>query len=134
MEKKEDIIGDIIEDNQSDVLIATFMGLNLKLLKNDKFIIVPKNDTECKRCGDKYNCRECDGNPNNYIDYNDWNHIQSVVEKIETMDYGIKMCRKVVEIYVDSTKEQLFHVKKANRKESLKKAIILFINYYNSLK
>ncbi len=61
-----------------------------------------------------------------------WNWIMPVIEKIETMDYGFKMCRKVVEVYVDSTKSVIVKTKEASRMESLFKAVVEFINLYNS--
>jgi hypothetical protein len=64
--------------------------------------------------------------------HSDWTWLMTVVEKIEKEDYGIKMCRKVVEIYRDSTKEVLFHVKEKSRKESLYKALCIFIEWYNN--
>lgn len=55
----------------------------------------------------------------------------SVVEKIEKEDYGFKMCRKRVEIYIDSTKETIFEVKMGSRTESLFHALVWFVKYYN---
>ena len=63
--------------------------------------------------------------------HKEWNWLMPVVEKIETMDYGIKMCRKVVEIYIDSTKENIIKTKESCRIDSLYEAIIEFIKYYN---
>jgi len=63
-----------------------------------------------------------------------WNELIPVVEKIEIEDYGFKMCRKVVEIYRDSTKEKLFRFKESSRRESLYKAVIEFIEHYNKEK
>ncbi len=54
-----------------------------------------------------------------------------VVEKIEKDNYGFKMCRKVVEVYVDSTKVVLIHKKEKSRIESLYAAVIDFIQWYN---
>lgn len=69
-----------------------------------------------------------------YLDYNsDFNLLMSVVEKIELGNYGFKMCRKVVEIYYDHSKETIIKVKEASRRESLFKAIVQFITWYNSL-
>ena len=60
-----------------------------------------------------------------------WDALMSVVEKIEQMDYGFKICRKVVEIYIDSNKETLFHIKEKSKLESLYTAVIQFIQWYN---
>lgn len=57
--------------------------------------------------------------------------LMPVVEKIEKMDYGFKMCRKVVEIYIDSTKEVILKTKESNRLDSLYKAVVEFIKWYN---
>lgn len=57
-----------------------------------------------------------------------WNQLMIVVENIEKEDYGFKMCRKVVEIYIDSTKETIIKTKESCRIDSLYKAIIEFIN------
>lgn len=50
-----------------------------------------------------------------------------VVELIETQGFGVKMCRKVVEIYIDDTKEPIVYAKKENRKESLFDALQEFV-------
>ena len=63
-------------------------------------------------------------------DIYDWSFLIYVVEKIEKLDYGFKMCRKVVEVYVDSTKEIILHVKKSSREESLVEAIVQFLQWY----
>jgi len=62
----------------------------------------------------------------------DW--LMPVVEKIEKMDYGFKMRRKVVEVYIDSTKEVILKTKESCRMESLFKAVVEFINWYNDNK
>lgn len=62
-----------------------------------------------------------------------WEILMEVVEKIESMDYGFKMCRKVVEVYIDSTKEVIIKTKEKSRKESLFKAVVEFIKYYNQI-
>lgn len=62
-----------------------------------------------------------------------WGWIMPVIERIETMDYGFKMCRKVIEVYIDSTKAVLFKVKKENRMASAYTAIIQFVKWYNEL-
>jgi len=54
-----------------------------------------------------------------------------VIEKIEKEDYGFKMCRKRVEIYIDSTKEVIFEIKMKSRTESLFHALVWFLKYYN---
>lgn len=53
-----------------------------------------------------------------------WDWVIPVVEKIEKLDYGFKMCRKVVEVYVDSSKEILIKTKEKNRFNSLWLAIV----------
>lgn len=63
-----------------------------------------------------------------------WGHIMPIVEKIETMDYGFKMCRKVVEVYIDSSKEVLYTVKKDSRINSLFEVVVKFVEYYNKEK
>lgn len=60
----------------------------------------------------------------------EWAFLMYVVEKIEKLDYGFKMCRKVVEVYIDSTKEIILHVKKSSREESLVEAIVQFLDWY----
>ena len=62
----------------------------------------------------------------------DW--LMEVVDKIETMDYGFKLCRKVAEVYIDSTKETIIHVKEDSRLNSLYAAVVQFIEYFNNLK
>jgi hypothetical protein len=74
-------------------------------------------------------------NSANYIHdlkyHSSWDWLMPVVEKIEKMDYGFKMCRKVVEVYVDSTKEVILKTKESCRFESLFKAVVEFIKWYN---
>lgn len=53
------------------------------------------------------------------------------VEKIEKKNYGFKMCRKVVEIYCDDSKNIILKIKEKNRIESLFKAIVEFIKIKN---
>lgn len=60
-----------------------------------------------------------------------WDILIEFVEKVEKMDFGFKMCRKVVEIYRDSTKKVYVKIKKENRYESLYKAIIEFLRLWN---
>jgi hypothetical protein len=60
----------------------------------------------------------------------DFNWAMKVVHKIEKMDYGFKMCRKVVEIYIDSTKEVIIRTKESCRIDSLFKAIVEFVKWY----
>lgn len=66
--------------------------------------------------------------------YKSWDKLMPVIEKIETMDYGFKMCRKVVEVYVDSTKEVIIKRKESSRIESLWTATVDFIKLYNEIK
>jgi hypothetical protein len=63
-----------------------------------------------------------------------YNWLMEVVEKIETMDYGFKICRKVVEVYIDSTKENIIYCKENSKLESLYKAVVEFIIWYNENK
>lgn len=63
-----------------------------------------------------------------------WNWLMPVVEKIESMDYGFKICRKVVEVYIDLTKKVLFKVKESSRIESTYSAVVWFIKWYNQTK
>lgn len=68
------------------------------------------------------------GTLKNYPYYNNnWNELIKVIEKIEEGDFGFKMCRKVVEVYRDSTKELILKVKEKNRLESAYKAVVEFI-------
>lgn len=69
------------------------------------------------------------------LKYNsDHNWLISVVEKAEVMDYGFKMCRKRVDVYIDSTKETIINVKLNSRIESLHRAVYEFILWYNKHK
>ncbi len=60
----------------------------------------------------------------------DWQ--MSIVEEIEKGNYGFKMCRTVVEIYYDDTKEVILKIKGASRKKSLFKALVQFILFHNT--
>jgi hypothetical protein len=62
----------------------------------------------------------------------DW--LMAVVTKAEKEDYGFKMCRKRVEVYVDSTRELLLYIKEDSRLNSLYKAVVEFIKLYNEKK
>lgn len=67
------------------------------------------------------------------LSYNsNWNWIMPVIEKIEQDNYGFKMCRKVVEIYLDDTKDVILKEKKSSRIESLWVALVEFIKRHNS--
>ncbi len=61
-----------------------------------------------------------------------WGWLIPVVEKIEKMDFGFKMCRKVVEVYRDSTKEVILKTKEDCRLNSLYSAVLQFLEWYNS--
>ena len=61
----------------------------------------------------------------------DWGLLMPVVVKIEEGNYGIKQCRKVVEIYFDDTKEIIIKEKKQNKMASLYEAIVKFIKWKN---
>jgi hypothetical protein len=63
-----------------------------------------------------------------------WDWLMPVVEKIEAGNYGVKQCRKVVEIYYDDTKEVILKVKESSRILSLYTAILQFIKWYNKEK
>lgn len=63
--------------------------------------------------------------------YTSWDWLMPVVEKIEKMDYGFKMCRKVVEVYIDSTKEVIIKTKESCRLESLYTAVVQFIQWHS---
>lgn len=56
-----------------------------------------------------------------------WEWLMPVVEKIEKENYGFKICRKVVEIYLDDSKETIIHVKEESKIKSLFKAVVEFI-------
>lgn len=60
--------------------------------------------------------------------HGDWNWLMPVVEKIEKKNYGFKICRKVVEIYIDDSKETIIHVKEESKSQSLFKAIVEFLS------
>lgn len=57
--------------------------------------------------------------------------LMDVVEFIERKNVGIKICRKVVEVYMDSTKDIIVRRKERCKFESLYLAIVDFINLYN---
>ena len=68
-----------------------------------------------------------------YLNFNErWDWIMPVVEHIEKGDFGFKMCRKVVEVYRDSTKEVLIKTKEASRIQSLFKAVVEFVKWKNT--
>lgn len=62
----------------------------------------------------------------------DFNLLMEVVEKIEHGNYGFKMCRKVVEVYFDDTKVVILKCKEKSRIESLRKAVVSFIQWFNN--
>lgn len=61
-----------------------------------------------------------------------WDWLMPVVEKIETGNYGFKMCRKVVEVYFDNSKEVILKTKEKCRMDSLWLAVVRFIQFYNT--
>lgn len=107
-----------------NIEIAAFMGL--ESFEDSRYGILYPDPTS------KLNASVLGHSGLKYDTSFDW--LMPVVEKIETMDYGFKMCRKVVEVYIDSTKEVIIKTKEANRMESLYKAVIQFINYYKTNK
>lgn len=60
-----------------------------------------------------------------------WDKLMSVVEKIEKENYGIKICRRKVEVYIDSTKETIIEAKEKCKMDSLYVGIIKFLNWHN---
>ena len=103
---------------ESNLLIAVFMGWKIdnSFPDKDRVYRSPSNDIELTTTF-KFD--------------SDWKLLMDVVETIEKMDYGFKMCRKVVEVYVDSTKEVILKTKESCRMESLYKAVVEFIEWYN---
>lgn len=77
--------------------------------------------------GDSWSWKE---NDTMHYDSN-FNLLIGVVEKIEKDNYGFKMCRKVVEVYFDDTKEVILKTKEDCRLNSLYKAVIEFIKWKN---
>lgn len=63
--------------------------------------------------------------------HKDWAALMNTVLEIEKGNYGIKQCRKVVEIYFDDTKEIIIKEKRTNRIESLWNALVNFIKWKN---
>lgn len=104
------------EIEKNNKLIAKFMG-------NEPY--------EDSRYGTLWNNPASDGvheKTSFSLKYNtSWDWLMPVIEKIEKMDYGFKMCRKVVEVYIDSTKETFIKTKESSRIESLFKAVVEFI-------
>jgi hypothetical protein len=68
-----------------------------------------------------------DPRDNIYHYHDSWDWLMPVVEKIEQGNYGIKMYRKVVEIYFDDTKAIILRTKEKSRLESLYKAVVEFM-------
>ncbi len=113
------------------MMIGKFMGF-----RNELYVYQTQRDPEPSFI---YKTLNEDGNVDSYefCDINiyepnlNWNQLIQIVEKIEEMDYGFKMCRKVVEVYIDSTKENIIYVKEKNRTESTYLAVVRFIEWYN---
>lgn len=89
---------------------------------------------KCDRCPD---CGKFKFGPGNFSSptemsyHSSWDWLIPVIEKIETENYGFKMCRKVVEVYFDDTKQEMIKVKLSSRMESAYKAVTSFIDWYN---
>ncbi len=111
--KKEEII-------EGNKLIAEFMGGEFNERQSFVYFKLPVNKAYSVLDDLKY--------------HSSWDWLMPVVEKIEKGNFGVKQCRKVVEIYIDDTKENIIHSKHRNRIESLWYAIIEFINWYNKNK
>ena len=109
---------------EDDKIIAKFMELRIDSFpdKSDWWF-VDLNDLE-----------SIYHNKNESLFSSDWNWLMPVVEKIETDNYGFKMCRKVVEVYYDNTKVIILKTKEKTRIESLYKAVVEFIKWYNEQK
>ena len=60
---------------------------------------------------------------------NDMSLLMEIVCKAEEGDIGFKMCRKVVEIYKDSTKEMIVKIKGRSRQEALYEAVQFWVAY-----
>lgn len=63
--------------------------------------------------------------------HTDLNQLMEVVEHIEKGNYGFKMCREVVEVYYDDSKEVILKTKEDCRFNSLYKAVVEFIKLHN---
>jgi len=110
---------------ENDRLIAEFMGLRIDSFPDKSdwwFVDAPNNFDSIYH------------NENESLFSSDYNWLMPVVEKIEKMDYGFKMCRKVVEVYIDSTKETIIKTKESCRIDSLYKAVVEFIKLHNEQK
>lgn len=59
---------------------------------------------------------------------NDFRALMDVVLKIEEGNFGVKICRRVVEIYIDDTKETIIRCKEQKKITSLYMAILEFID------
>ena len=62
-----------------------------------------------------------------------WEWLMSVVLKIEEGNYGFKICRKVVEIYEDDTKNVVVRIKEKSKFESLYYAVQEFVQQKDNL-
>jgi len=111
------------EIQEGNNLIAKFLGYNVKLVPGST---APWDYTESHYVYNKNGITT--GSFNAHLDMN---LLNEAVEKFEKMNYGFKQCRKVVEMYVDSTKETLLHIKEESRRISLFKALIIAIMRYN---
>lgn len=56
-----------------------------------------------------------------------WAALMAVVLEIEKLDYGVKICRHVVEIYRDSTKENIIRAKEKSKFTSIYYAVCQFV-------
>lgn len=115
-----------MQHHQKINMLADFMEMKVTQVQdgNETYIVVT---------GESGHYVQTPINMDVYDPYNDLNQAQSIIEKIESMDYGVKRCRTVVEIYIDSTKESIIRHKDPNRRRSLFDALVEFVSYYNNV-
>lgn len=112
-----------LSTEEGNKIIMTFDGWKLmKVLENDLPFIQKFEDGKCVHDG-IFHIPEYDKSFDSMI---------GVVEKIEKGNYGFKMCRKVVEIYYDDTKQVILKRKERSRKESLWIALVDFIQWLHN--
>lgn len=65
--------------------------------------------------------------PVKMLQYDCFDQLMPVIEKIETGNYGFKLCRKRAEVFYDDTKEVIFSLKEKSRLESAYAAVVKFL-------
>lgn len=124
------------EKTAGNNLIQEFMGWKLEFsvssITGNKIYWFARYNKNGEKIDEDHGGDSWNWNENSTMPYHrNHNLLISVVEEIEKGNYGFKMCRKVVEVYLDDTKEIIIRTKEDCRLNSLYKAVVDFLKWQN---